>query len=135
MNLFEQKNDAAPWQLPELHAGHNVARLLPSREQTDGAENELIREFNDPSWNQDVQEARALLKTLTVRGAGTPVHRLYDSIIDSDAIMYGAALLSTGAVAACASVILDLPLAPVAVVSGGIMALAVTLIQRLHRIG
>lgn len=133
MNYFEHDDHIAPRHLSELKAGQHTTHLLPSREQVDADRARLMRELNDPSWNEDIHEARELLDGLTIRKAGTPVHRFNTAIIESDAIMYGAAIVATGTVALCTSAIVGLPFAPVAVASGGVMALAITLIQRLHR--
>ena len=133
MQCCENDNAIAAWALSEKASVNQSTRVLPSRVQADVTDNCLLRELDHPSWNADVRDAREMLRGLKVRRARAPINRLCAAMIESDAVMYVAALASTGAVAVCASAILNLPLAPVAIASGVLMSLVITFFQRIER--
>lgn len=133
MRIIEHNTNFKSRQIATWGDKGNQSRLLPSGEQAQFADAALMRGLSDPEWNEDIIEARELLNTLTVRRAGTPIHRLSTVVLNSDAVLCAAAVIATGLAAFVTSAILALPLAPVAVAAGGIMALAVTAMQLMHR--
>lgn len=133
MRNATQGQELTPWRVVYLDDFRQSSRLRPSREQAVVADSRMLRELADPEWEQDIIEACALLKDLNVRKAGTPFHRASMGLLDSDVVMIAAMLLATGAVAVCAVGLTGLPLVPVVVAPTGVMALALSCIQRLHR--